>query len=557
MSKRTDEMLVLERSPSKVLTAEELRGLILGGTLGPAVRARYVNDDAFFAVGVLPEFRPIFQQLQPKRMPIPASGQTPWLIWLFVGLIVRVYGMSLNGEWHWLLQGMLMNDYAAVIELGEWHRVWTAALVHQSLAHMLLNVCMLGYVGYQIENRFTAKILAWIIALSTALGSLLSLLYEPMSASVGASAAVYALLTLAVGLGIRGKDESDALSEHLGWFLMPYLVLAIVLGLMSHNVDHAGHFGGFLIGALFAWWLPKRHQPARGWWIFPSMISGLALSLLISLSWKGDSWVSLTPYSDSQGLSMALPTHWKSGWGSTGEAAWLSPTVKAQLVVESIIHATQISDVRQQAVRHLQQLGTIRKITHDGPVTLGGTSGWYWEGVVNQVDGERAVWLYVLCRGQLEHYIIMTAAVNKQARYRPYWTRIMNSIRLELPEELQRLALPSLQSEATTAQLRIHAEALYKIGHLPAALEAYERILEQDPSAVEAMNGRLLCLTALKDPALEQAILEALPWMRLSESLARTVVPLLSPEQLKYWLPELQRAYPSRRWFKSLSAAEE
>ena len=89
---------------------------------------------------------------------------------------------------------------------------------------MLLNVCMLGYVGYQIENRFGAKILVWIIALSTGLGSLLSLLYEPMSASVGASASVYALLTLAVGLGIRGKNESDALSEHLGWFLnaLPY-----------------------------------------------------------------------------------------------------------------------------------------------------------------------------------------------------------------------------------------------------------------------------------------------------------------------------------------------
>ena len=201
--------------------------------------------------------------------------------------------------------------------------------------------------------------------------------------------------------------------------------------------------------------------------------------------------------------------------------------------------------------------GSIRKITHDGPVRLGGTSGWYWEGVVNQVDGERAVWIYVLCRGQLEHYIIMTAAVNKQARYQPYWTRIMSSIRLDLPEELQLISMTNLQSEVSTAQLQRHAEALYRVGHLPAALEIYERILESDPSALDAVNGRLLCLDALRDPALEQAVLEALPWVQFSEPLARTVVPLLSPEQLSDWLPLLQEAFPSRRWLKALSSAEE
>ena len=133
----------------------------------------------------------------------------------------------------------------------------------------------------------------------------------------------------------------------------------------------------------------------------------------------------------------------------------------------------------------------------------------------------------------------------------------MNSIWLELPEQHQSAAMTTLQPGATAEQLQRHAEALYRVGHLPAALEIYERILESDPSALDAMNGRLLCLDALKDPALEQAVSEALPWIQFSEPLARTVVPLLRPEQLSAWLPQLQESFPSRRWLKALSSAEE
>lgn len=562
MSKRTNEMLFLERNPSTPIRTTELRRLILGGLLGPAVRVRYAEDSEFWPLGVLPEFKLLFKQVQPERHPLQQGRYTPWLIWIGLGAILRLYSLGLKGEWHWQLQGRLMNDYASVVELGEWYRIWTAALVHQSLGHMLLNLCLLGYVGFQIEARLGQTILAWIVGLSTGVGSLFSLLYAPHSASIGASASVYALLTFAVGFGLRHPKDPAARSEHLGWFVLPYLILAIALGFLSSNIDHAGHLGGFLVGVVFVWRLPTAsnthfHVAPRRWWQLPSLLSVAAVMLLCSLIWKGESWVVLARHHDAQGLSIERPSYWKSGWGSTGEQAWLSPTAKAQLVVDSIVLAKPQSVVRQRLLQHLQQMGRVQETAFDGAMNLGGTEGWYWSGHVNQVDGERAVWIYVLCRGQLEHYMIMSAAIDKKERYEPYWLRMMQSVQLELPEQLKASAAAAKQSDASAEDLVAYADGLYRIGHVPAALELYEQGLTRDPSSTDAMLGRIRCLDWLHDPMLEGAVLEALPWLSRSESLARITVPLLNSAQLEYWLPQLQLWYPNRRWRKLSLAPEE
>ena len=208
-----------------------------------------------------------------------------------------------------------MNDYASAVELGEWHRIWTAAFIHQSLTHVSLNAAMLGYLGFQIERRFGALFLAWVLVLSTALGSLCSLILDPHSASIGCSAAVYALLTLSVGLGLRDRHEPESVSEHFGWFVLPYLVLAFVMGLLSPNTDHAGHFGGFVVGAVFACFHPNHQSNARRTWVLPALMSGLLICVLTVFSWKGTAWTSMVVYHDDQGLQIERPSHWKAGWG--------------------------------------------------------------------------------------------------------------------------------------------------------------------------------------------------------------------------------------------------
>ena len=133
----------------------------------------------------------------------------------------------------------------------------------------------------------------------------------------------------------------------------------------------------------------------------------------------------------------------------------------------------------------------------------------------------------------------------------------MNSTRLDLPKQLQLVSERVHQPDASLADLQQYAEAMYKIGHLPTALEAFEQILQMKPSSIEAMVGRLRCLQDLEDPALAHAVHEALPWIGLSETLARRVVPLLNHEQLDHWLPHLHAQYPERLWIKALTPALE
>ena len=96
MSKRTDEILFLENSPNHALTHSELRQLILGGAIGPAIRLRAADDLNFQAIGVGPSFGRCSQRSPPTGPFKVRLPQSTWFIWLLLGMIARMYTLGLN-----------------------------------------------------------------------------------------------------------------------------------------------------------------------------------------------------------------------------------------------------------------------------------------------------------------------------------------------------------------------------------------------------------------------------------------------------------------------------
>ena len=155
-----------------------------------------------------------------------------------------------------------------------WHRLITAAFVHEQSLHIAFNMFALWLFGRPLEallgrGRFLATYV--ICALG---GSTLSYLFMSYRGpgSIGASGAVFGLMGALVIADRQLRSNPTGVAV--------YVVIMLLPGFIVENIDWRGHVGGLitgaLIGALFT------HAPARNrrWWHIAGCAAAVALLLL-------------------------------------------------------------------------------------------------------------------------------------------------------------------------------------------------------------------------------------------------------------------------------------
>lgn len=179
----------------------------------------------------------------------------------------------------------------AVLERGEWYRLFSAPLLHADGIHLLFNAVALGLAAYLVESLVGP---AWLLVLFLAGatgGSLMGLVVNsPDVMSVGASGAVMGLLAAALVLAMRFPPGAARLQVQgrLLQFLIPSLIpLATSHG--SH-IDFAAHFGGAIVGlllgyTLFKLWAKTEERPrfpmvARSLAVMTILVFGLSIALV-------------------------------------------------------------------------------------------------------------------------------------------------------------------------------------------------------------------------------------------------------------------------------------
>ncbi len=147
---------------------------------------------------------------------------------------------------------------------GEWHRLFTAALLHASPLHLLFN-CIAFWIGGVFLEAVVGP--AWLFAIfgvGALGGSLMSLaINDPNIVSVGASGAIMGML--ASGLVATWRIPESAGRSRIRGGLLRMLIPSLVPIFSVHSgekIDYADHFGGTL--------------------------AGLAVGLLILASWPRD-----------------------------------------------------------------------------------------------------------------------------------------------------------------------------------------------------------------------------------------------------------------------------
>ena len=144
--------------------------------------------------------------------------------------------------------------YAPSVSEGQWWRLLTAAFLHGSAWHLLVNMACLFYVGIHLEELMRRSQYLSVYLLSALAGSGISLLWhtEPLVA-VGASGAIFGLYGtyIALLLGrVYPKSHRKSLLKEIVIFIGINLVVGILPG-----IDNAAHIGGlscgFLLGFIF------------------------------------------------------------------------------------------------------------------------------------------------------------------------------------------------------------------------------------------------------------------------------------------------------------------
>lgn len=144
-------------------------------------------------------------------------------------------------------------NFSELVPSQPW-RVLTAVFLHGGLWHLGFNLYALTIVGPYVENVYSrgAALVAFLI--TGAAGSAAALALGG-AFSVGASGAVMGLIGVIVGESQRSGTEASIERRNA---MLRWVVIITLFGVFIGNVDHAGHFGGLIAGALLGYFVTPR-----------------------------------------------------------------------------------------------------------------------------------------------------------------------------------------------------------------------------------------------------------------------------------------------------------
>jgi membrane associated rhomboid family serine protease len=131
------------------------------------------------------------------------------------------------------------------------YRIFTVALVHGGLMHVLFNMYALYLFGPRLEQQVGSAAFATIYAASAAAGGFFSITFGGEGGwAVGASGAIFGLFGawMFVAWKMRHSPGGRAMFNQLGVLM----AINILLPFLVPGIDWLGHFGGFVAGVAIA-----------------------------------------------------------------------------------------------------------------------------------------------------------------------------------------------------------------------------------------------------------------------------------------------------------------
>ncbi len=163
----------------------------------------------------------------------------------------------------------------AIYQMGQWWRLVTAGFLHASLLHIAMNMWVMFELVAEVEQFYGSSRLAVIYIFSSIAGFYASLLWAPMTLSVGASAPCFGLIGAMMAIGLRRDNPMAQAVRH---YYRRWAIYGLIFSFMPFmHIDIAAHIGGLAGGFLAAYFvgLPERPNSPRE--RFMQALAGIAL----------------------------------------------------------------------------------------------------------------------------------------------------------------------------------------------------------------------------------------------------------------------------------------
>jgi membrane associated rhomboid family serine protease len=171
----------------------------------------------------------------------------------FIALAVIFFGLGFVG-----FEDQLIRRFAQInleVAGGEWWRIFTVALLHGSITHILFNMWALWVLGPQIERGVGTWPFVSLYLASAAVGGAFAYhLGNLADVGVGASGAIFGLfgIWLSWALHRRNTMHGRALLGQLGFLLMINAAIPFIFRNVSWQAHLGGLLAGFVIGELWS-----------------------------------------------------------------------------------------------------------------------------------------------------------------------------------------------------------------------------------------------------------------------------------------------------------------
>jgi membrane associated rhomboid family serine protease len=214
------------------------------------------------------------------RHPIGHGFVFDWSVVLWAVMLMAVFYLSRTIRPDWERMGCM--DNSAVLS-GEWWRLFTAILLHGSLAHLAANLTLGAVLLGLVMGRYGAGLGLLASYFAGAGGNLAGLMVYPNShLGVGASGMVMG------GLGLLAAQSLTSLRiQRNRKFVLRSLIagtLLFVLFGFSPEADVVAHVGGFVSGLVLGWLLIRFPFITRNRKL--NIFAGLLLVVLVvTTSW--------------------------------------------------------------------------------------------------------------------------------------------------------------------------------------------------------------------------------------------------------------------------------
>jgi len=185
------------------------------------------------------------------------------------------------------------GNQPAFVRDGQWFRLVTANYLHGDAAHLVMNLLSLFSVGRVLEGMLGRRALLSLFLFAGLTGALASTaLAGPTSPrfSVGASTSLFGLVGALAVTQLRFRAVTPAHLLPSGDFWRNTLFMNALLVFVAPNIDHMGHVGGALGGAVLTWVLGVRpyrteERPSGRLWLATCVLATLhAAGLAVALA---------------------------------------------------------------------------------------------------------------------------------------------------------------------------------------------------------------------------------------------------------------------------------